>query len=57
MSIGKIMALGLVLGAAIIMAKIGFHQSTLPSPVVRSLIFLVGIVLLLFLRSDENEVR
>lgn len=48
MSIGKIMALGLVLGAGIIMAKIGFHQSTL---------FLVGIVLLLFLRSDENEVR
>lgn len=51
MSVEKIMALGLVLGAAIIMAKIGSHQSTL---------FLVGIVwfqLLLFLRSDENEVR
>lgn len=48
MSVEKIMALGLVLGAAIIMAKIGSHQLTL---------FLVGIVLLLFLRSDENEVR
>lgn len=48
MSVEKIMALGLVLGAAIIMAKIGSHQSTL---------FLIGIVLLLFLRSDENEVR
>lgn len=48
MCVEKIMALGLVLGAAIIMAKIGSPQSTL---------FLIGIVLLLFFKSNENEVR